>query len=272
MEQYPEKGAFVIKNAKTNKDSYPDFLKIYNVNYNVAFYFLPYNFQYSEEVSGDFKSEAVPLSISYIVQNQAIKRIINLSFQVRQKNNDNITPMNLDGDEILHTLDHFKRTIWPNYSKDENGAIVPGTLSTFVIQYKNLIGDGENSFELGATNGTSGNIVTFKMDPVMDGPNKLAFYPEKNFVYPKVFNISIGLHVSDPNTILYKSSGRLANRHFFYYDHTHKHENNLSDLDEKESEKAGQESSNSDTGGFSRREKASASGGARGAPAGGARE
>lgn len=259
MEQYPEKGAFVIKNAKTSKNSYPDFLKIYNVNYNVAFYFLPYNFQYSEDVGGEFKTEAVPLSISYIVQNQAMKRIINLSFQVRQKNNDGITPMNLDGDEILHTLDHLKRTIWPNYSTDENGSIVPGTLSTFVIQYKNLIGDGENSFELGATKGTSGNIVTFKMDPVMDGANKLAFYPEKNYVYPKIFNVNIGLHVSDPNTILYKSSARLANRHFFYYDHAHRHENNLSDQDESINEQAGTQNSNSNTGGESRRNKAGVS-------------
>jgi hypothetical protein len=220
MEQYPEVG--YIK-AEKIKDNYTDFLKVYNEDYNVVFYFLPYNLKYTEDVSSDVEVQNIANSISSIVANKGLKRTINISFQARQKLDDGVSLMPLNGDELLHTLDHFKRSIYPTFSNNNEGQLIADRLPVFWVQYKNLICDGEDTMGYGKFGGVRGTITTFKIDPVMDAPNSLYYNSNTTFVYPKAFDVSFSLLITEPNTNLLKTSSRLAKRHFFNYVHEHRH-------------------------------------------------
>lgn len=234
-EQYPEFGT-TIRNLSTDpKAPFSDLLKIYFVESKVAFYFLPYNLKIVESSELDAEKAILPGAIDVIPLTKASTRNVTVSFQARQKLDDTRTPTFFSGDELLHSIDHIKRCIYPLFNS--NGDMAGIQLAK--IQYKNLLVHGESTSIISPTNGMAGYILSFKADPVFE-PNSIYYERHDNilgrsaqndsigsgnYAYPKIFDISFTFGVKNTNTELKKppGSGILTKRFFYMYRHGHTH-------------------------------------------------
>lgn len=213
-EQYPEAGSTSIKN-----DSLNELLKVYSLTYGVAFYFLPYDFKMTETFDIRWNTQTVFGRMDPIATYKGMGRSINLTFKARQKLQDGTTPMSFTGDELLHSIDHLKKCLYPRYNNTQSMISPP----LFRFQYKNLINAGEQQFEIKPENGVLGIITGFSANFATE-PNKIAFpSTDKSMAYPKVFDINIVFTVLNENLVETQQTNILTKEYFYKYNHEHGH-------------------------------------------------
>ncbi len=220
IEQYPEAGATDSKGNKlvVNTES---LLKIYSVTYNVPFYFLPYDFKMTESLNINWNQQSVYGRMDPIATFKNMGRTIQLSFKARQKIQDGTSDLAFTGDELLHSIDHLKKCLYPTYNQNQIMVSPP----LFRFQYKNLINAGEEQFTISPTNGVLGFITAFSAN-FMTEPNKIYFPSDKkSFAYPKVFDISLTFTVLNENLVETQQFGMLKKKYFYNYEHIHTHGN-----------------------------------------------
>lgn len=225
IEQYPHESSELISSANKNATGgYIDLFKIYSVTYNVPFYFLPYDFKMTETLSPTWNNQSVIGRMDPIMTFKNMPRTIQVQFKARQKLPDGQTPMYYTGDELLHSIDHLKKCLYPRY--DSNQVMISPPL--FRFQYKNLINAGEdNTFGIGPTNGVLGIVTAFNAN-FQTEPNKIHFPIDSNgksteYAYPKVFDISFTFTVMNEGLVATQQTGILDKQYFYKYDHNHKH-------------------------------------------------
>jgi len=205
-----------------NKDNLIDFLKIHSVTYNVNFYFLPYAFKLTENLNIRWNEQTVFGRMDPIPTYKGMGRTMTVSFQARQKNNLSDKPFGLDynGSELLHDIDHIKKCLYPRYN--ENKVMITPPL--FRFYYKSLIAAGENTIPQGERGiddpnaGVLGYITSFSANPATE-PNKIYFPSnERQFAYPKVFDINFTFTVLNEDLISTQQTGILNDRYFNAYE------------------------------------------------------
>jgi len=212
-EQYPHEGSPLIK-AAAGKD-YKDLFKIYSVTYNIPFYFLPYDFKMTENLNPSWNNQSVIGRMDPIMTFKNMSRTIQVQFKARQKLPDGTTPMYYTGDELLHTIDHVKKCLYPRY--DSNSVMISPPL--FRIQYKNLINAGEDQFEIEPDKGVLGIITAFGANFATE-PNKI-YFPSggSTYAYPKVFDINFTFTVMNENLVSTQQTNILNKKYFYNFVH-----------------------------------------------------
>lgn len=215
-EQYPHEGSPLITTAAGQ--GYKDLFKIYSVTYNIPFYFLPYDFKMTETLSPSWNNQSVIGRMDPIMNFKNMNRTVQVQFKARQKladNNSSIpSPMYFTGDELLHSIDHVKKCLYPRY--DNNQVMISPPL--FRIQYKNLINAGEEQFEIAPTKGVLGIITSFAAN-FQTEPNKIHFPTNSEFAYPKVFDINFTFTVMNENLVSTQQENILSKKYFFNFKH-----------------------------------------------------
>jgi hypothetical protein len=119
------------------------------------------------------------------------------------------------GDELLHTIDHVKKCLYPRY--DSNSVMISPPL--FRIQYKNLINAGEDQFEIEPDKGVLGIITAFGANFATE-PNKI-YFPSggSNYAYPKVFDINFTFTVMNENLVSTQQTNILNKKYFYNFVH-----------------------------------------------------
>jgi hypothetical protein len=215
-EQYPEAGSPSILNGVS---PYNELLKIYSLTYGVAFYFLPYDFKLTETFDIRWNQQTVFGRMDPIATYKGMGRSMNLSFKARQKDQDGSSPITFTADELLHSIDHLKKCLYPRYNSSQVMISPP----LFRMQYKNLINAGQEQFEIKPENGVLSIITGFTAN-FMSEPNKIAFPTnDKSMAYPKVFDINITFTVLNENLVATQQTGILTNEYFYKYKHEHTH-------------------------------------------------
>lgn len=218
-EQYPD-GKYLSK-----IDNYL-LINIKSITYNVYFRFFPYDVKVTESLTPEWNKETVIGRMDPIATFKRMGRTMNLSFKIKARygddfKNSSTDPAFLPVDELLHTVDHFKRVLYPRYNEQQVMTSPP----LFRIKYGNLIHAGENT--MGADNdGVLCTIDSFGANPIFspnsiyvktknttsDGRVKIG---EKNAgFYPNGFEVSIGFTVF--NEQLSKESSGILNNKYFY--------------------------------------------------------
>lgn len=204
-----------------------DFIKIHSITYNVDFYFLPYGFKLTENLSIRWNEQTVFGRMDPIPTYKGMGRTMTLSFQARQKLLDGSgKPYKKDynGTELMHDIDHLKKCLYPRY----DGTIMV-TPPLFRISYKNLINAGVNTMKdvKDATNGVLCYMTTFSANPSTE-PNKIYFPSDKKeYAFPKVFDVNITFTVLNEDLVRTQGKGALNERYFFNYEtdyHGHEEE------------------------------------------------
>lgn len=222
-EQYPHSDSGLY-NKKASDETYPELLKIYSVTYGVPFYFLPYDFKMSETLSPNWNPQSVIGRMDPIMTFKNMPRTINIQFKARQKINDGLSALAFDQDELLHSIDHLKKCLYPRYDSSEIMVSPP----LFRFQYKNLINAGEEQSEIGFNKGVLGIVTSFAANFLTE-PNKIYFPSGEGqlaFAYPKVFDVNITFNVMNENLTNTQKQNILSSQYFYSYKHTHKHEQN----------------------------------------------
>ena len=214
-EQYPEAGT-----SGLTGENFKDLLKIYSVTYNVPFYFLPYDFKLNETLTPNWNPQTVIGRMDPIMNFKNMQRTITLSFKARQKNAEGSAPLYFSQDELLHSIDHLKKCLYPRY----NASQVMISPPLFRFQYKNLINAGEEQFEITRENGVLGVVTAFTANFATE-PNKIYFPTGEEYAYPKVFDINITFTVMNENLVSTQQSSILNKQYFYKYVHEHGHEN-----------------------------------------------
>lgn len=211
-----------------------DFLKIHSVTYGVDFYFLPYAFKLTENLNIRWNEQTVFGRMDPIPTYKGMGRTMTVSFQARQKNNlsGKGKPFGLDynGTELLHDIDHIKKCLYPRYN--ENKIMITPPL--FRFYYKSLIVAGENTIPEKIDDpkaGVLGYITTFSANPSTD-VNKIYFpSKQKEFAYPKVFDINFTFTVLNENLVATQQTGILDDRYFYSYETDfHGHDEEVSEV------------------------------------------
>lgn len=215
-EQYPEQGSPVLNSPSP----YNELLKIYSVTYGVPFYFLPYDFKMTETLDIRWNTQTVFGRMDPIATYKGMGRSINLSFKARQKLNDsNSPPIAFTGDELLHSIDHLKKCLYPRYN-DSQVMISP---PLFRFQYKNLINAGQENFDIEPKLGVLGIITSFTANFMTD-INKIYFpSDDKSMAYPKVFDINLTFTLLNENLVNTQKTNILKDEYFYKYIHDHNH-------------------------------------------------
>jgi hypothetical protein len=208
MEQYPETFSGIIKNTN-------ELFKIYSVTHDVVFYFVPYDFKMKENFNISWNQQSVIGRMDPIATFKNMGRNLTISFQARQKLQDTRTKLSFTPDELLHSIDHLKKCLYPKYESSTEAMTSP---PLFRLQYKNLINAGEKQFGIEATNGVLGYMTAFAADFVTE-PNSI--YHRGNLAYPKVFDINFTFSVLNEELVETQNVG-ITNQEFFYqYGHKH---------------------------------------------------
>lgn len=223
-EQYPEATSKLVENTES-------LLKIFSVTYGVAFYFLPYDFKMTESLTPNWNSQTVFGRMDPIMTFKSMPRTIQLQFKARQKLEDSNKPdMRFNGDELLHSIDHLKKCLYPRYNNNEIMISPP----LFRFQYKNLINAGPNQFDIGPDKGVLGAITAFSANFMTD-INKIYFpsNPKKQMAYPKVFDINITFQVLNEQLVETQQTNILNEQFFYKYEHGHFHSETPPDVPEQ---------------------------------------
>lgn len=189
-------------------------LQLKSVTYNVPFYFLPYNFKMTETLLPQWKEETVIGRMDPIATFKRMGRTLTLSFQARankhktQKIIGNSSGPQLDTTELLHTIDHVKKCLYPRYE----GAQIMTSPPLWRIKYQNLINAGQNT----KTDGTLCYITQFAANPQTD-VNKFYFDTEDGRIYPKVFDVNMTMILLNEVLVRTQQSGILNERYFYDY-------------------------------------------------------
>lgn len=214
-EQYPHEGSPLLDGASATNPKYVDLFKIYSVTYGVPFYFLPYEFKMTENLSPSWNNQSVIGRMDPIMTFKNMGRTIQVQFKARQKLPDGSTPMYYTGDELLHSIDHLKKCLYPRY--DSNSVMVSPPL--FRFQYKNLINAGQDQMDISPTNGVLGIVTSFSANFMTD-INKIYFdSTDKSYAYPKVFDINITFTVMNENLVKTQQQNILNVKYFYQFKH-----------------------------------------------------
>jgi hypothetical protein len=218
-EQYPD-GKYLSK-----IDNYL-LINIKSITYNVYFRFFPYDVKITESLTPEWNKETVIGRMDPISTFKRMGRTMNLTFKIKARYGDDFKnrstdPAFLPVDELLHTVDHFKRVLYPRYNEQQVMTSPP----LFRIKYGNLIHAGENT--MGADNdGVLCTIDSFGANPIFS-PNSI-YVKAKNTTssenvnigeknagfYPNGFDVSIGFTIF--NEELSKQSSGILNNKYFY--------------------------------------------------------
>jgi len=218
-EQYPEEGSVDPLTGQKLITNTEGLLKIYSVTYGVPFYFLPYDFKMTENFNINWNQQSVYGRMDPIATFKNMGRTIQLSFKARQKIQDGNSDLTFTGDELLHSIDHIKKCLYPRYNENEIMISPP----LFRFQYKNLINAGEEQFEIERAKGVLGIITSFSAN-FMTEPNKIYFPSDnKKFAYPKVFDINLTFSVLNENLVSTQQTNILNKQYFYNYKHEHGH-------------------------------------------------
>ena len=230
-------------NTSNIKEVYPDLkylrgidnyllLNIKSITYNVYFRFFPYDMKITENLTPEWNKENVIGRMDPIATFKRMGRSMTVTFKVKARYGDKYSNKEdaagfLPADELLHTVDHIKRTLYPRYDKDQVMTSPP----LFRIKYGNLIHAGEKT--MGDNNdGVLCSIDTFSANPIF-GPNAVTVKYAKSDLekndnskpkigqkpigfYPNGFDISLGFTVFNEN-LAETSQGILQNKYFYDY-------------------------------------------------------
>ena len=232
-------------NTSNIKEVYPDLkylrgidnyllLNIKSITYNVYFRFFPYDMKITENLTPEWNKENVIGRMDPISTFKRMGRSMTITFKAKARYGDKYFNANdptakdpagfLPADELLHAVDHMKRTLYPRYDKDQVMTSPP----LFRIKYGNLIHAGEKT--MGADkDGVLCNIDSFSANPIF-GPNAVTVkYAKGNLeidsntvgnksigFYPNGFDISLGFTVFNEN-LAETSQGILQNKYFYDY-------------------------------------------------------
>lgn len=210
---YPHSNTISAENQKEM------LLMIKSISYNVEFSFVPYNIKITENLNPEWNEQTVIGRMDPIATFKRMGRTMTVTFQARAKREQQIPY--LDENELMHTVDHLKKVLYPRYDSNQ----VMTTPPLFRIRYGNLIIAGENTFGKGVL----GYITSFSANPNME-INKLYVDPTNNQVpfFPKVYDINFTFTVlneqlaevsNDVNTML--------NKRYFYNYNTDYHHGNI---------------------------------------------
>jgi hypothetical protein len=194
------------------------FLQLKSVTYNIPFYFLPYSFKMTETLLPQWKEETVIGRMDPIATFKRMGRTLTLSFQARANKFNKETTIigntnqtygtpQLTAIELLHTIDHVKKCLYPRYE----GAQIMTSPPLWRIKYQNLINAGQNT----KTNGTLCYITQFAANPQTD-VNKL-YYADDGRIYPKVFDVNMTMILLNEDLVRTQQSGILNERYFYDY-------------------------------------------------------
>jgi hypothetical protein len=162
-------------------------------------------------------------------------RTMNLNFKIRAKEKLDVNGQDsgpyLPYDDMLHSVDHLKKILYPRYNNQQVMTSPP----LFRIKCENLIVAGENTDE----HGVLCFITTLKADPTME--KNSVFYKNSNTInndyltknnlnaskfqignletgmYPSVFDMNIGFTVLNENLASQQVSGILNKRYFYNF-------------------------------------------------------
>jgi len=218
-EQYPD-GKYLSK-----IDNYL-LINIKSITYGVYFRFFPYDVKITENLTPEWNKETVIGRMDPISTFKRMGRTMNLTFKIKARygddfKNSSTDPAFLPVDELLHTVDHFKRVLYPRYNEQQVMTSPP----LFRIKYGNLIHAGENT--MGADNdGVLCTVDSFSANPIF-APNsiyvrtkdttsngKITIGDKNSGFYPNGFDINIGFTIF--NEELSKQSSGILNNKYFY--------------------------------------------------------
>lgn len=221
-EQYPDG-----KYLKNNDNNYL-LINIKSITYNVYFRFFPYDVKVTENLSPEWNKETVIGRMDPIATFKRMGRTMNLTFKVKARYGDNFQnakddPAYLPVDELLHTVDHFKRVLYPRYNKQQVMTSPP----LFRIKYGNLIHAGENT--MGTNNdGVLCVIDSFSANPIFS-PNSIYVKPRNQELngkvkigdkdagfYPNGFDFNIGFTIYNEQLSNPEQANNILNKKYFY--------------------------------------------------------
>jgi len=218
MEFYPERNDFY------NSDDL--LFEIQSITYNILFSFLPYDLKITETLTPEWGQENVIGRMDSIATFKRMTRTMNATFKARARQGDlqNKQPQKpyLPLDDLLHIIDHIKKTLYPRY----NSTQVLTSPPLFRIKYANLILAGEDTIEKGVLC----YINSFSANPVME-TNKVSYKLETSNngsaggananlpagAYPNIFDVSIGFTILNENLASQQVEGILNKRYFYHY-------------------------------------------------------
>jgi hypothetical protein len=221
MEQYPQ------INSLSKDDEKEALLIIKSLTYNVEFLFLPYNIKITENLTPDWNEQPVFGRMDPVSNFKRMGRTMTIAFQARQKSAGAGSFINLDGNELLHIVDHLKKTLYPRYNSSQIMLSPP----LFRVRYGNLIMAGENTIGRGVLC----YITSFSANPVMD-INKVQVYESSGLTpfYPKIFDINLTFTVLNEQLAQSQDNNILTDRYFYNFA-THYHEQNKKEDFERDS-------------------------------------
>jgi hypothetical protein len=215
-EQYPD--AKYLKGI----DNYL-LINIKNITYNVYFRFLPYEVKITDALTPEWNKETVIGRMDPIATFKRMGRTMTLTFKIKARYGDKInsdTNAALPVDELLHTVDHFKRLLYPRYN--DNQVMVSPPL--FRIKYGNLIHAGQST--MGAeSDGVLCIIDSFSADPIFS-PNSVMVKTNQGSTnyggiggktvgfYPNGFDVNIGFTIFN-ETLSTDTTGILDKKYFY---------------------------------------------------------
>ena len=222
-EIYPTVDSDFYKGTDATADK-SRFFQLRSVTHNVPFYFLPYNFKITETLLPQWKEETVIGRMDPIATFKRMGRTMTISFQARANKfnkasevvgNSNNSPPQLTSDELLHVIDHVKKCLYPKYESGASSKDVTDVMTSpplWRVKYQNLINAGTNT----NSKGVLCYITQFAANPQTD-PNKMYFDTQKNYIYPKVFDINMTITILNEQLAAKQRSGILNERYFYQY-------------------------------------------------------
>jgi len=195
-------------------------LKVFSITYDSEIQFLPYDLRITESLTPEWNQESVIGRMDPIARFKRMGRTMNINFKARAKEDLKDGTAYLPYDDLLHCVDHLKRVCYPRY----NSSQVMTSPPLFRIKH-DLIQAGENTND----SGVLCYITTIKADPVMeknavfyktDGASNNKIGNLTQGIYPKAFDITIGITVLNENLVT-DTDGRVIvtgtlNKRYFY--------------------------------------------------------
>ena len=210
-------------------------VKIRSITYKVEIQFLPYDLKITENLTPEWNQENVIGRMDPIARFKRMGRTMNLNFKIRAKEkldvNGQYSGPYLPYDDMLHSVDHMKKIMYPRYNSNQVMTSPP----LFRIKCENLILAGEETDDYGVLC----FITTLKADPTME--KNSMFYKNSNTInkdyltknnlnadkfqignletgmYPSAFDMNIGFTVLNESLAKQQVSGILNKRYFYNF-------------------------------------------------------
>jgi len=212
MSEYYPNTKFSGEKPKDNLLPDSKLIVIKSLTYNVFYSFLPYNFKMTEILNPDWNEQYVIGRTDPISTFKRMTRKINISFEARAVSEKNSSNYDVSIEELMHTVDHLKKSLYPRYDSSQ----VMVTPPLFRLKYGNIINAGEGSFN----KGVFGYFNSFTANPSTD-INKMFFYENK--IYPKVYNFDFNFTILNENLVNSQQQEILKERYFYEYETDNHH-------------------------------------------------